>query len=176
MKVLLVPALTTIAAFIASAGTMPISGQTMTTAPMTAPTAVPATTTTTVPAMSPTTSAPAPGGAPPMMMTMAPNPMGTLAIDARGLRARRTTTGFTLSGQALVKDACQAARFDFFPGNIFPPQFNLNQFRRPGTMGMLCIQRLQWVTATPRAVRAAKGQKTVTVHTQKRPSIVVPIQ
>jgi hypothetical protein len=111
-----------------------------------------------------------------MTMTMAPMPMGRLAIDARGLRARRTATGFTLSGQAFVSDACQAARFDFFPGNIYPPQFNLNQFRPPATMGMMCIQRLQWVTATPRAVRAAKGQKTVTVHTQKRPSIVVPIQ
>ena len=76
----------------------------------------------------------------------------------------------------MVKDACQSARFDFFPGNIFPPQFNLNQFRNPKMMGVMCIARLRWVTAPPRAVRAAKAQKTVTVHTQKRPSIVVPIQ
>jgi hypothetical protein len=157
------------------------SAQPTTSAPMTAPTTVPGTTATKVPAMSPTTSAPAAGGAitntaPPMAMTMAPMPMGTLAIDARGLRAQRTAPGFTISGQALVKDACQSARFDFFPGNIFPPQFNLNQFRNPKMMGVLCVPRLRWVAAAPRAVRAAKGQKTVTVHTQKRPSIVVPIQ
>ena len=148
---------------------------------MTAPTTVPATAATRVPAMSPTTSAPAAGGAitntaPPMTMTMAPMPTGTLAIDARKLSARRTSTGFMLSGQALVKDPCQSARFDFFPGNIFPPQFNLVQFRNPKMMGVMCVARTRWVAAAPRAVRGAQGQKTVTVHTQKRPSIVIPIQ
>lgn len=105
-----------------------------------------------------------------------PVPAGTLAIDARALRARRTPPGFVLSGQALVKDGCQAARFDYFQGNVFPPEFNLKQFRRPGTMGMLCIQKLTWVSAAPRAVRASSGQKTVTVHAQKRGSILVPIR
>jgi hypothetical protein len=180
MQARLVAALASAAVLCVAAAT-PASAQPTTTAPMTAPTTVPATTATKVPALSPTTSAPAAGGAitntaPPMAMTMAPMPMGTLAIDARGLRARRTAAGFTLSGQGLVKDACQSARFDFFPGNIFPPQFNLNQFRNPKMMGVMCIARLRWVPAAPRDVRATKGQKTVTVHTQKRPSIVVPIQ
>ena len=83
------------------------------------------------------------------------------------LRGRRTATGYTLSGQALVKDACTAARFDQFLGDIFPPQYNLNQFRRPGTMGMLCIQRLTWVTAMPKSVTSAAPPRYVTVRTQK---------
>jgi hypothetical protein len=108
----------------------------------------------------------------PMMMTMAPLPAGKLALDARGLRARRTATGFVLSGQAEVNDACQAARFDFFAGNIFPPQFNANQFRRPGTLGLFCAMRLTWVTVQPRAVRAMQGQRTVTVLTKKGATVV----
>jgi hypothetical protein len=102
-------------------------------------------------------------------------PAGQLALDARSLRAHRTMTGYTLTGQALVKDACQAARFDQFLGNIFPPLFNLNQFRRPGTMGMLCVQRLTWVTAQPKAVTSAAPPRYVTVHTLKA-SVRVPVR
>jgi hypothetical protein len=109
---------------------------------------------------------------PPMQMTVGPiaSPAGvpgTLALDARGLRARRTAAGYTLSGQALVKDACQAARFDPSLLTIFPPQLNLVQFRRPGTMGMLCIMRVIWVTAQPRTVTSAHPPAYVTVRTQK---------
>jgi hypothetical protein len=116
---------------------------------------------------------PAPTVAPVVGPTAAP--AGQLALDARSLRARRTPTGYTLTGQALAKDACQAARFDQFLGNIFPPLFNLNQFRRPGTMGMLCIQRLTWVTAQPNAVTSAAPPRYVTVHTRKA-SVRVPVR
>ena len=94
-------------------------------------------------------------------------PTLSLALDARYLRARRTATGYTLTGQALVRDACTAARFDRLLGNIFPPLFNLDQFRRPGTMGLLCIQRLTWVNATPQTVVSAAPPRWVTVRTQK---------
>lgn len=99
--------------------------------------------------------------------TMMPRPTGAPALDARYVRARRTPSGYTLTGQALVKDACQAALFDQFVGNIFPPQFNLNQFRRPGTMGLLCIARPTWVTAQPKAVTSAAPPRFITVRTKK---------
>jgi hypothetical protein len=122
-----------------------------------------------------------PASAPPMVMTMAPmpapsgpaamrtmpQPAGALALDARALRGSRTTVGYRVTAQALVKDACQAARFTQFMGNIFPPQFNLVQYRRPGTMGMLCIQRLTWVFAQPLNVTSAAPPRWVTVRTQK---------
>jgi len=100
------------------------------------------------------------------MKTM-PLPAAQLALDARYLRARRTAGGYTLTGQALVNDACQAARFDRFLGNVVPLQFNMNQFRRPGTMGLLCIQRLTWVTAQSRSVTSLAPPRYVTVRTKK---------
>jgi hypothetical protein len=81
--------------------------------------------------------------------------------------ARRTKTGYTLTGQALVNDACQAARFDRFLGDVFPPQFDLTQFRRPGTQGMFCIQRLTWVTPTPKVVTSAAPPRYVNLRTKK---------
>jgi hypothetical protein len=122
---------------------------------------VSAQTTATYAPMSTTLPAAKPGGA------MMPMPAAALALDARYLRGRRTPTGYTLSGQALVKDACTAARFDRLLGNVFPPQFNLNQFRRPGTLGLLCIPRLTWVAATPKRVVSAAPPRYVTVRTQK---------
>jgi hypothetical protein len=143
---------------------------------------------TTAPAgtMAPATTIPAtkaPAGVPPVQ-TMAPMPKATtpggamsggtagtiapLARDARGLRAKRTATGYTLTGQAQVNDACQAARFDPSLLTIFPPQFNLVQFRRPGTMGLLCAMHITWVTATPRAVTSQHPPAYITVRTQAR--------
>jgi hypothetical protein len=90
---------------------------------------------------------------------------GTIALDARALRAKRTARGYTLGGQALVKDACQAARFDYIRAIIFPPQFDVVQFRRPGTAGLLCIQRLTWVTIAPRTILGSRDWKTSLVHT-----------
>lgn len=122
------------------------------------------------PTTMPKTPAPMMMSAPPMSKPAGGAMMpvtGTLALDARAVRARKTSTGYTLSGQALVKDACQAARFDQFLGNIFPPQFNLTQFRRPGTMGVLCVMRLMWVTAQPRKVVSAAPPRYVTVCTKK---------
>jgi hypothetical protein len=92
---------------------------------------------------------------------------GPLALDARALHGVRVATGYRLSAQALVKDACTAARFDASLLTIFPPQFSLVQFRRPGTMGMFCIQRLTWVTALPRNVTSSAPPRWVTVRTQK---------
>jgi hypothetical protein len=107
---------------------------------------------------------PAPHGA---MNGTTPGALGMLALDARSLRARRTRSGYTLTGQALVNDPCQAARFDPSLLTIYPPQANLDQFRRPDRMGMLCIQKLAWVTATPRMVSSAKPPAYVTVRTKK---------
>ncbi len=110
--------------------------------------------------------------------TMAPVPLptgGTMpipaegpgALDARFLRGTRTGNGYRLNGQALVSDACRAARFTQFLGNIFPPFFNVVQFRRAGTMGMLCIRRPTWVTIQPLGATSAAPPRYVTVHTQK---------
>jgi hypothetical protein len=93
--------------------------------------------------------------------------VGTPALDARELRARRTANGYVLTGEALVNDPCQAARFDSSPLTIFPPQFNLDQFRSPKKMGMLCVQRLAWVAVQPRTVTSAKPPAYITVRTQK---------
>ncbi len=150
------------AALFAVVGAVGVSAQT-TMAPTPAspvgPTAAPSTTATYAP-MSTSLPVTRPGSA---MRPPAPG----LALDARALRARRTRTGYTLTGQALVRDACTAARFDRFLGNIFPPQFNLDQFRRPGTLGLLCIPRLTWVTAAPQSVVSAAPPRWVTVRTQK---------
>ena len=103
----------------------------------------------------------------PPTQTMAPMPQGILALDARRLLARRTALGYTLTGQALVKDGCQAARFDPSLLTIYPPQFNLIQFRRPGTMGMMCVMTLRWISAQPRSVTSSAPPRYVTVRTQK---------
>ncbi|HEY0395212.1 MAG TPA: hypothetical protein VGD01_12020 [Candidatus Elarobacter sp.] len=92
---------------------------------------------------------------------------GPLALDARYLRGTRTASGYRLTGQAEVNDACMAARFSQFLGNIFPPQFNVVQYRRPDRMGMLCIQRLAWVTVPPLNVTSAAPPRYVTIRTQK---------
>jgi hypothetical protein len=154
---------------VASAQTAPSAAPTIpaTTSPMTTPTKAPNDVMT--PAVAPTPGGAMNGGA---MRHAAP---ATLAIDARSLRAYRTAAGYTLTGQALVKDACQSARFDRLLGNIFPPQFNLDQFRRPGTLGMLCIEHLTWVTAEQRTVTSAHPPRYVTVRTQKR-ATRVPIR
>ncbi|MDP9106033.1 MAG: hypothetical protein M3N49_08865 [Candidatus Eremiobacteraeota bacterium] len=137
-----------------------------TAAPMTTPTKAPSD------MMTPVAGATsAPGGA---MGGTTPDVPGVLALDARALHARRTRTGYTLAGEALVNDACQAARFDPSLLTIFPPQFNLDQFRRPDRRGMLCIQRLIWVVAQPRSVASAYPPAYVTVRTKKR-VIRVPI-
>ena len=132
-----------------------------------------------------TTMAPAP--APVVGPSAAPSPVpagqpatmpmpgaGPVALDARYVRGTRTRNGYRLTGQALVNDACMAARFTQFLGNVFPPFFNVVQFRRPGTMGMLCIQRLTWVTIQPLSVTSAAPPRWVTVHTRKG-SAHVPI-
>jgi hypothetical protein len=145
-----------------------------TAAPMTTPTKAPADMMTPVAGATKAPGGmmtPAPGGA---MGGTAPGVLGMLAIDARSLHARRTRTGYTLTGQAQVKDACQAARFDPSLLTIYPPQFNLDQFRSPSKMGMMCVQRLIWVTAQPRVVTSSKPPAYVTVRTQKR-VIHVPI-
>ena len=104
----------------------------------------------------------APGGA----MKAPRRACWTLALDARPCAPARAA-GYTLTGQALVKDPCQAARFDPSLLTIYPPQYNLDQFRVPGSMGMLCIQRLTWVTATPRMVSSTNPPAYVTVRTKK---------
>ena len=99
--------------------------------------------------------------------TMLMLPGGPVALDARSLRGTRTRSGYRLTGQALVKDACTAARFTQVLGNVFPPSFNVTQYRPPGTMGRLCIQRLTWVTIAPLDTTTAAPPPFVTVHTQK---------
>ncbi|MEA2719591.1 MAG: hypothetical protein QOJ39_1455, partial [Candidatus Eremiobacteraeota bacterium] len=46
-------------------------------------------------------------------------------------------------------------------------QFNLLQYRRPGTMAMMCAQRLTWVTAQQLDVTSAAPPRYVTVRTKK---------
>ena len=99
---------------------------------------------------------------------------GPPALDVRVLRAKRGGNGYRLTGQALVKDACTAARFSQFLGTVFPPVFNVVQYRRPGTMGVMCIQRLAWVTIPPLSITSAAPPRYVTVHAQKG-SVRVPI-
>lgn len=101
-------------------------------------------------------------------------PAGTQSIDARALRAQRTATGFTLTGEAEVGDACRAARFDISPGNVSPPQFDLTQYTPADKSGLACATVLTWTAAQPLDVAAAAGQTTVTVHTQTQ-TYVVPI-
>jgi hypothetical protein len=121
------------------------------------------------------TAAPVPvpvGGAAPSAATAQPmtSPMpagGQLALDARSLGGTRTRTGYRLTGQAEVNDACMAARFTRLLGNVFPPFFNVVQYRRPGTMGLLCIQRLTWVTIQPLNVTSAAPPRYVSVRTQR---------
>jgi hypothetical protein len=104
--------------------------------------------------------------------TLAPAVAPVPVIDARFVRARRTATGYTLTGQALVKDACTSARFDQYKGNVFPPLFNLDQDRRPGTFGLLCVARRTWVTAMPKVVSSSAPPHWISVHTQKGTSRV----
>ena len=111
-----------------------------------------------------TTMAPTPG---PVIAPTAAPPTGPLALGARSLRGARTSAGFRLTGQALVKDACSAARFAQFLGNIFPPQFDVRQFRRPGTLGLLCAPHPTWVTIQPINVNSAAPPRYVSVRTTK---------
>ncbi len=143
----------------ASAQTSTMPPMQMATPPITAPT-----TPTKAPAdIATPVAAPTPGTA----TGGTPGVLGALALDARYLRARRTSTGYTLSGQALVNDACQAARFDPSLLTIYPPQYNLTQFRDPRKKNMMCVQRLIWVTAVPRRVSSTKPPPYITVRTNK---------
>jgi hypothetical protein len=112
---------------------------------------------------------------PPATATTTPLVPGTPALDLRELRARRTAHGYVLTGEALVNDPCQAARFDSSLLTIYPPQFNLDQFRSPKKMGMMCIQRLAWVAAEPRMVTSAKPPAYVTVRA-KEAVVRVPVR
>ncbi|HTD32651.1 MAG TPA: hypothetical protein VK665_03240 [Candidatus Elarobacter sp.] len=132
---------------------MPVVG------PTTTPNAMP--NTTTIPAAMPPARTMAPMDRP------LPIPRSALALDARYLRGTRTATGYRLTGQAEVRDACTAAKFQRLLGDIFPPFFNVVQYRRPGTLGLLCIQRLTWVTIAPLNVTSAAPPRWVSVHTAK---------
>ena len=108
-------------------------------------------------------SAPAPVAGPTATMPAE----GRLALEAQDLRGTRTADGYRLTGEALVNDPCMAARFTRFLGTIFPPSFNVEQFRRADKMGKLCIQRLAWVKIPPLDVTSAAPPRYVTVHTRK---------
>jgi hypothetical protein len=154
MRVRVVAALAGVAVFLCGAGGSAQTTMAPTPGPVVGPTATP------VPTARPATL---------------PMPAeGPVALDARYLRGTRTGNGYRLTGQALVNDACRSARFTRFLGNIFPPLFNVVQFRRAGTMGMLCIQRLTWVTIQPLTVTSAAPPRWVTAHTRKG-SVRVPI-
>lgn len=133
----------------------------------------------------PATAAPAPTAAPastapvPVSPSLAPvhtmaprplpsglaNPPGSFALAARGLKAARTATGYVVSGQAEVKDGCQAARFASSTLTIYPPQLNLVQYRRSTSMGVMCTQMVRWVAARSLPVTSAKPPPFVTVRT-----------
>ena len=139
-----------------------------TSAPVVGPTVVPTSAPPAGGATSRSTSVPMPAPTGPAGMRTMPLPPGSpLVLDARYLKGARTAGGYRLTGQAQVKDACTAVRFSQFLGNIFPPQYNVVQYRRPGTLGLLCAQHLTWVTAQPLDVTSAAPPRYVTVRTQK---------
>jgi hypothetical protein len=107
------------------------------------------------------------GGMPSARPGAMPVPAMSLALDARALLGTRTRTGYRLTGQAEVRDACTDAKFQRFLGDIFPPLFSVVQYRRPGTANLLCIQRLTWVTIVPMNVRSAAPPRYVNVRTAK---------
>lgn len=166
MRVRLIAALASAAVCMSGAG----SAQTMTPAPAAAPTAaaVPIPLGSAAP-VAPSTYAPvaspAPGAHPPATMPLPTG--GPLALDARYLRGTKTETGYRLTGQALVKDPCNTARFTQVLGNIFPPQYNVVQYRSPAKMGVLCVQRVIWATIRPIDVTGGGSLRYVTVRTQK---------
>ncbi len=95
------------------------------------------------------------------------NPAGlTLALDGRNLKVSKTGSGFALSGQALVP-ACQAARFVL--SSMHPLQYDLVQFRRPSTLGTMCVARTDWATAAPLTIASDTIPASVIVRTQKTP-------
>ncbi len=93
------------------------------------------------------------------------NPPTSFALAARGLKAARTRTGYVVSGQAEVRDGCQAARFASSTLTIYPPQLNLVQYRRPTSMGMMCTQMVRWIAARSLPVTSTKPPPFVTVRT-----------
>jgi len=93
-----------------------------------------------------------------------------LAFDGSSLKATKTASGFELSGQAYVSDPCHAARFVL--SSMKPLQYDLVQFRRPDKIGMMCIMRLEWVTAAPLAVATDRIPATVLIRTQKNSSSI----
>ena len=174
MNIRLVAVLTGAAVLISARAAAAQTTMAPTAAPVVGPTASPAATR--VPSMMSTSEpvgAPTPG-MPGMGKTSMPMPGGPVALDARHLSGTRIGIGYRLKGQALVKDACTAARFSRVLGNIFPPFFNIVQYRRPGTLGLLCIPRLTWVTVQPLSVTSSAPPRFVTVHTAKG-STRVPI-
>jgi hypothetical protein len=168
MQARLSAALASAAVLISAAGASAQTTTAPTTAPVVGPTAAPSSAPPSGGAMPPSTMMPMPAPTGPSGMRTMPLPAGgSLALDARGLRGTRTATGYRLTGQAEVKDACTDAKFSRVLGNIFPPFYNLVQYRRPGTGGLLCIPRLTWVTAQPLNVTSAAPPRYVNVHTQK---------
>jgi hypothetical protein len=166
----------------------------MTMAPMPAPAGQPSPVSapvpqpgTTVVPLGPVPSAPEPESSAPLppVHTMAPRPLpsggtapggmgpnlnpntipGSPALNARSLAARRTATGYVLSGQAQVKDGCQAARFDGVSQGAGASSFTLVQYRNPRNVGVMCTQLVRWVTAAPRTVTTAKPPSSITVRT-----------
>ena len=165
MRVRLIAALGSVAFLLSAAAAAAQTTMAPTPGPVIGPTAAP------VPV--PVGSA-APTAGTPRPITIPAPAGGPLALDARYLRGARTVTGYRLTGQALVKDACTAARFSRLLGNVFPPFYNVVQYRRPGTLGLLCIPRLTWVTIAALNVTSTAPPRYVTVHTQKG-STRVPI-
>lgn len=137
---------------------MPVVGPTTTPNPMPISTTGP----TTMPPVHTMAPMPLPGGSTAHPLPMPPS---TLAFDARYLRGTRTATGYRLTGQAEVRDACTDAKFQRLLGNVFPPFYNVVQYRRPGTLGVLCIQHLVWVPIVPLNVTAPARPRYVNVHT-----------
>ncbi len=98
----------------------------------------------------------------------------TLALETRNLRGTRRAPGYRLTGQGMVNDACTTARFTHFLGTFFPPRFDVVQYRRPGTRGPLCAQRLTWVTIEPLDVVSGAPPRYVGVSPHKG-MVLVPI-
>jgi len=86
------------------------------------------------------------------------------ALDVRSLHAKRTPSGYTLTGEALVRDPCEGARFATVREGSSPVTFAVQEFRPAKNADRLCIQRIIWIELAPYAVKRAYPPRWITVR------------
>ena len=101
-----------------------------------------------------------------------------LALDARFLRGTRLATGYRLTGQALVKDACTDVWFSEVLPQVVPDVYDVLQYPRAGTTGRRCITRRTWVTIPALQADLVPPPRYLKVRTQKGSTLlpIVPVR